>query len=114
MVGRLESRCSTWIIDVTRSLPPSATLNGFDTDLSQGPPKTWLLGNVPMPCLDALETLPQDIIEQFDLVHVRLFMLVNVIKVLISPSQHLRGFSPVLPTPIPVLYYRLLSAPLSS
>ena len=87
----LKSRCSTWILDVARSLPPTATLNGFDIDLSQCPSKSWLPGNVSMLILDALDELPLDLIAQFDLVHVRLFMFVvsdpvpllaNVIKLL--------------------------------
>ena len=90
-MGVLKSRCSTWILDVARSLPPTATLNGFDIDLSQCPSKSWLPGNVSMLILDALDELPLDLIAQFDLVHVRLYMFVvsdpvpllaNVIKLL--------------------------------
>ena len=106
----LISRCSTWILDVARSLPPTATLNGFDIDLSQCPPKSWLPGNVSMLMLDALEKLPQDLIEQFDLVHVRLFMfvvsdpvplLINVIKLL---SKSKPAHTPILSAELPKSY----------
>ena len=61
---------------MARLLSPTAILDGLDVDISICPPKIWLPGNVSMRTVNALEELPEDLIGQFDLVHVRLFMFV--------------------------------------
>ncbi|KAI1421944.1 hypothetical protein F5Y12DRAFT_659209 [Xylaria sp. FL1777] len=72
---------------------------GFDTDISQVPPKEWLPANVAVRSWDVFTEVPDDLIGQFDSVNLRLFSFViqddpthvlrNVIK-LLKPGRHLQ------------------------
>ncbi|CAF9913560.1 hypothetical protein IMSHALPRED_001381 [Imshaugia aleurites] len=75
-VADVGTGTGTWLLDLARQLPPTAQLQGFDIDISQCPPKSWLPPNVTMRALDALEDLAADLVGKFDIVHVRLFMFV--------------------------------------
>lgn len=61
---------------MARTLPPSAQLDGFDNNLSQSPPKEWLPHNVNMYHFDAFGDLPNELVGKYDIVHVRLFLLI--------------------------------------
>ena len=56
-------------------LSSSAQLDGFDVDLTQAPPKQWLPSNVAMHKLDAFSPLPHDLVGKYDIVHLRLFIV---------------------------------------
>ena len=56
-------------------LPSSSQLDGFDVDLTQFPPKHWLPSNVAMHKLDAFSSLTEDIVGKYDIVHLRLFIV---------------------------------------
>lgn len=61
---------------MARTLPPSAQLDGFDNNLSQCPPKEWLPDNVNMYDFDVFSDLSRDLIGKYDIVHVRLLLLI--------------------------------------
>lgn len=64
-----------WLLDLARDLP-SAQLDGLDISLAQAPPKQWLPKNVNLRTWNAMNDVPSDLVGQYDLVHVRLLVLV--------------------------------------
>ncbi|OTA99274.1 hypothetical protein M426DRAFT_16569 [Hypoxylon sp. CI-4A] len=64
-----------WLVDLARTLPPSARIDGFDIDLSQCSPREWLPSNVSVHQVDCLAPLPETLLEQYDIVHIQLFHL---------------------------------------
>ena len=64
-----------WTIDVRRQFPES-TIDGFDISTDQFPPQAWLPNNVSLKYLNAFQPVPTHFIGKYDIVHVRLFMLV--------------------------------------
>ena len=80
-------------------LPPSAQLHGFDIDVSQSPPQEWLSPNTTHRTWDAFSEVPDDMVEQYDVVHISIFMLLiskndpspllkNLIKMLSRDHEH--------------------------
>ncbi|MCJ1382479.1 hypothetical protein MMC17_005592 [Xylographa soralifera] len=65
-----------WLLDLARILPYSARLNGYDITLAQCPVKEWLPPNVTFSTLDAFAEIPEHLIGQYDVVHVKLIILV--------------------------------------
>ena len=61
---------------MARNLPSSAQLDGFDNNLSQCPPKEWLPDNVNIYNFDAFAKLPKELTGRYDILHVRLFLLI--------------------------------------
>ena len=60
-------------MDLARELP-SATLDGFDIDISQSPPPQWLPASVQVHTLDAFsDTLPTELVGKYDVVHIAIF-----------------------------------------
>lgn len=70
------TQTSSWILDLARTLPPTAQLDGFDIDISQTPPQSWIPRNVTFEQMDATEVLPDKVIGKYDVVYVRLFVFV--------------------------------------
>ena len=64
-----------WLTDVNKELP-LAQLHGFDKTVDDFPPRQWLPENVILQQLDIFEPIPELLHGQYDIVHVRLFMLV--------------------------------------
>ena len=64
-----------WLIDMARELP-NAQLHGFDIDLTQAPHPQWLPRNISLRSWNIFEDVPSDLIGKYDLVHVRLLVLV--------------------------------------
>lgn len=54
----------------------SAQFDGFDISLTQCPPPEWLPSNVSIRKLDILKLLPDELVGQYDIVNVRLFLCV--------------------------------------
>jgi hypothetical protein len=63
-----------WPIEVSRELPPSARLDGFDISPDQYPLKEWLPPNVHLYTHDAFTPFPATYIGQYDVVHLRFFL----------------------------------------
>ncbi|KAM0797593.1 hypothetical protein BDR22DRAFT_824216 [Usnea florida] len=67
---------SIWLLDLARTLPPTAQLDGFDIDISDCPPEQWLPRNIKMRYLNALGEIPAHLVGIYDIVHLRLFQVV--------------------------------------
>ncbi|EAW12306.1 class I SAM-dependent methyltransferase [Aspergillus clavatus NRRL 1] len=70
--------CGTglWLTDLARSLPPQTTLDGFDLFVSKFPPSQWLPNNVTLSALDILGPVPEHLVGKYDVIHLRLLILV--------------------------------------
>jgi len=61
-----------WLIEISRQVPSSARLQGFDITAVHFPAKEWLPDNMSMHILDAFTPdLPADLVGAFDVVHIR-------------------------------------------
>lgn len=75
VIADVASGTGMWLIDVARELP-TAQLDGFDHDLAQAPHPKWLPPNIRMRHWNIFDELPTDLVGQYDIVHVRLLVLV--------------------------------------
>lgn len=64
-----------WLIDMSRE-NVSVQFDGFDISLDQCPPPEWLPSNISIRKLDILKPLPEELVGQYDIVHVRLLLCV--------------------------------------
>jgi len=64
------------LFDLADRLPPSATLHGFDISGEQYSPKEWIPGSVTLYIWNALEEPAHELLYQYDVVHLRLFMII--------------------------------------
>ena len=64
-----------WMLDVAREMP-TAQLDGTDIDLTKAPHALWLPDNVTMYSWNIFEDPPSSLVGKYDLVHVRLLVLV--------------------------------------
>jgi len=81
VVADVAAGTGAWLIDIARQFP-NAKLEGFDIDLDQAPHENWLPSNVKIRYWNIFEDVPSDLIEKYDVVHVRLLVLV------IEPGNH--------------------------
>ncbi|CAF9906016.1 hypothetical protein IMSHALPRED_004049 [Imshaugia aleurites] len=65
-----------WLLDLAHEVPTTVRMDGLDITLSQTPPKQWLPPNINMRVWNIFTDLPEDLVGQFDIVHVRLLLLV--------------------------------------
>ncbi|MCJ1399509.1 hypothetical protein MMC11_002711 [Xylographa trunciseda] len=65
-----------WPIEVSKTLPPSAQLDGFDISGDQFPPAEWLPSNVTLSTADAFAPIPEDMVGKYDVVHLRMMVIV--------------------------------------
>lgn len=65
----------TWLIDLSNHLP-EAQLDGLDITLKTLPPKGWIPPNVNFREWNVREPVPEDLVGQYDIVHVRYLCLV--------------------------------------
>jgi len=75
-IADVAAGTGAWLIDLSRILPKSTRLDGFDNDLDQAPHATWLPRNVKIRHWDIFSELPDDLVGKYDYVHVRLLVLV--------------------------------------
>jgi hypothetical protein len=64
--------CSLWLLDLAAQVHPTTKLDGFDINLSQGPPAAWLPPAVSVSKLDLFEDPPEELVGRYDVVHVSL------------------------------------------
>ena len=64
------------MVDLSREIPTTTTIHGFDIDLRQCPPPNTFPSNVHLSQWDMLTPPPADLIGKFDVVHLRLLTLV--------------------------------------
>lgn len=67
---------SIWLYDLSRHVPDSVKLHGFDLSLDQVGPRPWLPTNIQMHTWDIFEEPDPEFAGYFDVVHVRLIFLV--------------------------------------
>lgn len=67
---------SIWLIELARTLAPSAQLDGLDISFAQCPPKEWLPANISWITHDVLSEPPPSLLEKYDIIHVQLFITI--------------------------------------
>ncbi|GKZ76013.1 hypothetical protein AnigIFM56816_003474 [Aspergillus niger] len=77
----VDVACGTalWLIDVAHEFHhtnENLQLDGLDIDLTQAPHSGWLPSNIHLDDWDLFTPVPQQLQEQYDLVHVRLLVLI--------------------------------------
>ncbi|KAH8432922.1 uncharacterized protein LDX57_010555 [Aspergillus melleus] len=75
-VADIGTGTGIWLSDLTDKLPPSVELHGLDISFAATAPPEWLPSNIKLRQWDVLSDPPQDLLEAFDVVHIRLFSLV--------------------------------------
>jgi hypothetical protein len=65
-----------WMLDLSREVPSTTTIHGFDIDLSQCPPPSSFPPNVKITKWDMFTPPPAELVGTFDVVHLRLVTLV--------------------------------------
>ena len=69
--------CRLWPLELSRHLPSTAQIFGYDISPAQFPAKEWLPHNVQLDILDVVnQELPKELKNAFDVVHLRAFALV--------------------------------------
>ncbi len=63
-----------WLFDLKSQLPPDAQLHGFDVSDAQFPPSQWVPENIELRAMNPFEALPEEYVDQYDVVHLRLFI----------------------------------------
>lgn len=63
-------------MDLSTRVSPTARLDGLDISLQATPPTEWLPTNVKMRHWNIREPVPDDLVEKYDVVHVRYLCLV--------------------------------------
>lgn len=65
-----------WPLSLSAKLPSTVQLDGFDITDAQFPPKMWLPTNVRLEKWSILESVPEHLLGQYDIVNIRYFALV--------------------------------------
>ncbi|KJX95394.1 UMTA methyltransferase family protein [Zymoseptoria brevis] len=71
--------CGTgiWSLSLSQNLPPGCRIEASDISLAQAPPQPWWPTNVAFRTLDVFEdTLPDELVGRYDVIHIRLFVFV--------------------------------------
>lgn len=63
-------------MDIAHQLPNSTELDGIDISFGQCPPREWLPKNVTLRLADVFREVPDDLVEKYDVVHIRHFVCV--------------------------------------
>ncbi|KAI9036026.1 class I SAM-dependent methyltransferase [Aspergillus affinis] len=64
-----------WMTDISREYP-AAEIDGFDVSFDQCPQAQWLPKNTSLRYLDLYQSLPDDLHGVYDIIHLRLFLVV--------------------------------------
>ncbi|EHA22486.1 hypothetical protein CBS63078_11252 [Aspergillus niger] len=77
-IADLATGTALWLTELAQALPADANvqLDGLDLDLSKAPPHPWLPANVHLHQADILAPLPDPLVGQYEVVHLRLLILV--------------------------------------
>lgn len=101
--GHLRSQLP---LDLSRSLPATAQIHGYDISDRLFPPAEWLPSNVTLSKWDALSEVPEHMKGQYDIVHVRFLLTIVADN---DPSRLARNLIEMLstfkPAPSPTLYH---------
>ncbi|KAI9037495.1 UMTA methyltransferase family protein [Aspergillus affinis] len=75
VIADVATGTALWPIHVAREVP-SARIDGIDIDMTQAPQPPWLPANVRLRSWNLFSPVPPDLRGKYDLVHVRLLVLV--------------------------------------
>ncbi|MCJ1252157.1 hypothetical protein MMC30_009396 [Trapelia coarctata] len=75
-VADIGTGTGVWLTDLLHHVASTAQLDGFDVDTSQAPPQEWLPANVKIRKWDIFTEVPDELVEQYDVVHVKMWVLV--------------------------------------
>lgn len=75
-VADIGTGTGIWLMDLSRQLPLTSQLDGFDVDTSQAPPTEWLPANVNIRKWDIFTEVPDELVGQYDIVHLKLLVFV--------------------------------------
>lgn len=75
-VTKVDPLLSIWLIELARTLPPSAQLDGLDISFEQCPPKEWLPDNISLIKHDVLSEPLPSLLKSYDIIHVQLFITI--------------------------------------
>lgn len=64
---------SIWLIEFSRTLRPSARLDGLDVSHTQCPPAEYMPSNINLRIHDCLSEPPSDLLAQYDIIHLQCF-----------------------------------------
>ncbi|KAL9005256.1 MAG: hypothetical protein Q9188_001953, partial [Gyalolechia gomerana] len=70
-VADIATGTGIWLLDFARQHPRAAQLDGFDISLDQVPSTAWLPSNVSFHQYNVHEQPPNDLLERYDIIHVR-------------------------------------------
>ena len=75
---KMDQLQSIWPLELSRELPGTARIDGFDISPAQYPHRNWLPANVILYVHNAFAPFPQEYAGVYDVVHVRFFVtLIN-------------------------------------
>jgi hypothetical protein len=66
----------TWLLDLASQLPQTVRLEGYDLSDGQFPHKSVLPANVSLNTLNAFKDVPLELVEKYDVVHLRFWCCV--------------------------------------
>lgn len=68
--------CRCWLLELAQESPQTWQLEGYDVNPNQLPAAEYLPRNVTIRILDVFDDIPDELVEKFDVVHVRVFVAV--------------------------------------
>ncbi|KAF2758444.1 S-adenosyl-L-methionine-dependent methyltransferase [Pseudovirgaria hyperparasitica] len=74
-VADIGTGTGIWMHDMKREYP-AIQIDGFDISLEQAPHPAWLPPDIRLHKLDVTKAIPDEFCEQFDIIHLRLFLAV--------------------------------------
>lgn len=74
-IADIATGTDLWVIEVARELPAASVLC-LNIDLAKAPHESWMPANVSLRVWNILEEIPDDLLGNFDFIHVRLAVLV--------------------------------------
>jgi SAM-dependent methyltransferase len=74
-IADIGTGTAIWLLDVAHSLP-TATLDGYDIDLSNTPPTQWLPQTLTLHNWNLFDPVPDHLVGKYDIIHLRLLILV--------------------------------------
>ncbi|RDA94322.1 hypothetical protein CP533_3771 [Ophiocordyceps camponoti-saundersi (nom. inval.)] len=96
--------CGTaiWLLDISRSLPRSAQLHGYDISDSLFPSRSLWPENVSLDLLNSMDDPPESLVGQYDVVHLRMWcsnfridtknvnVLIRSVKKMLKPGGYMQ------------------------
>ncbi|KAG8526325.1 uncharacterized protein KY384_000318 [Bacidia gigantensis] len=75
-IADIGTGTGVWLLELAEELPSSYQLHGFDVSSAGFSDQSWLPDNVSFRALNAFEPPPKELWGQYDIVHIRLFVMV--------------------------------------